>query len=54
MLQASLWVADLVLLGLAALFVFRAEAGLGFLEILLCASAIILGAWLACLALLLE
>jgi hypothetical protein len=53
-LRVSLWLADGLLLGLVALLVSQGRAPLSLLEILAGAAAILLGAWLACLALLLE
>ena len=53
-LRASLWLADMLLLGLAGRLVFQAGGTFGFLEIALCVVAVLLGAWLSCLALWLD
>ena len=53
-LRISLWLADLLLLGLAARLVFRAHGSLGTLEAVLCVVALLLGAWLSCQALWLD
>jgi hypothetical protein len=50
-LKASLVIADLLLVFLAARLVFRSGGHFGFVEVLLCAAALALGAWLTCLAL---
>lgn len=52
-IQCSLIVADLLLVGLAALIVFKRTVPLGMGEALLCFAAVSLGAWLSCLAVML-
>ncbi len=54
MIQCSLISADLLLVGLAALIVFKRTAPLGLGEALLCFAAVSLGAWLSCLAVMLD
>ena len=54
LIQCSLIAADLLLVGLAALIVFKRTAPLGFVEALLCFAAVALGAWLSCLAVMLD
>ena len=53
-LRTSLWLADALLLGLAARLVFQAGRSFGFLEAALCVVAVLLGAWLSCQALWLD
>ena len=53
-IQCSLIGADVLLSGLAALIVFKRQAPLGFGEALLCFAAVALGAWLSCLAVMLD
>ena len=50
-LRASLVIADVLLLALAAAVVTKTPGRLGLVEVLLCTVAIGLGAWLTCLAL---
>jgi len=54
LLQVSLWLADVVLIGLAARLVFQSSGSFGFLEAALCVAAVTVGAWLGCLAFWLE
>jgi hypothetical protein len=53
-LRASLIVADVLLVGLAARMVFKSGGHFGFIETALCVVALLIGAWLACLALWLD
>ena len=50
-LRVSLFAADALLLGLAARLVFKSSGPLSFLETALCVVAVMMGAWLSCLAL---
>lgn len=50
-LRISLFSADLVLLTLVARLAFMGSGYLGVLEIAICVLALVIGAWLACLAL---
>jgi hypothetical protein len=50
-LRTSLWLADVLLVALAARLVFQRGGAFGFMEALLCVVAVVLGAWLSCLAL---
>jgi hypothetical protein len=52
--QASLVLGDVVLLGLAAGLFFNTSSHLGCLGAALCVAAVLMGAWLTCLALWLE
>ncbi len=54
LIQCSLIGADLLLSGLAALIIFKRTAPLGLGEALLCCAAVALGAWLSCLAVILD
>ncbi len=54
LLRASLFLADLLLLTFAARLIFHAEGPLGLASIALGVVAVLLGAWLTCLALWLE
>jgi len=54
LLQASLLLADVLLLALAMLCIFKGRAPFGFIGIVLCVIAVALGAWLSCLAFWLE
>ena len=54
LLQASLVLADLLLLGLVARLAFKPGVPLKFVELVLGFLAILTGAWLSCLALWLE
>jgi hypothetical protein len=54
LLQFSLILADLLLSGFAGCLVLRSHGRLGFLELALCILALGAGAWLTCLALLLD
>ena len=54
LIQCSLICADVLLSGLAALIVFKRTAPLGVGEMIFCFAAIGLGAWLSCLAVLLD
>jgi len=51
LVRLSLVVADVLLVFLAARLVFKSGGHFGAVEILLCAAALGLGAWLSCLAL---
>lgn len=51
MVQASLVVTDLLLIGLVARLAFISEGRFGFVEVCLCILALAIGAWLSCLAL---
>ena len=53
LIQCSLIGADVLLIGLAGLIVFKRTAPLGAGEVLLCFAAVALGAWLSCLAVML-
>ena len=53
-IQCSLIGADLLLVGLAALIVCKRTTPLGIGEALLCFAAVSLGAWLSCLAVMLD
>jgi hypothetical protein len=50
-MRVSLVLADVVMIGLVARMAFRNTEPLGALELTLCILAMLLGAWLACLAL---
>ncbi len=50
LLQISLWVADLLLLGAATRLALNHRGAFGALDIALCVGAVLTGAWLACLA----
>ena len=50
-MRISLVLADLVMIGLVARMAFQSTEPLGWLELTLCILAMVLGAWLACLAL---
>ncbi len=50
LLQASLVLGDLLLLGLAVRLVLTAHRPLDLLSIVLCSAAVLAGAWLTCLA----
>jgi hypothetical protein len=54
LLRISLIVADVLLAGLAATLVFKSGGHFGFAEATLCVVALLLGAWLTCLALWLD
>ena len=54
LIQCSLVGADALLMGLVALNVFKRTAPLGLGEALLCFAAVALGAWLSCLAVILD
>ncbi len=54
LLRISLVVADVLLVGLAVFLVRQMPRPLGFGGIVLCAAAMVIGAWLACLALWLD
>lgn len=53
-LRYSLLLADALLVVLALTLALRSKGGIGACEMLFCACALVLGAWLACLALWLE
>jgi hypothetical protein len=50
-MRISLVLADVVMIGLVARIAFARTETLGWLELTLCIAAMVLGAWLACLAL---
>ena len=54
LIQASLIGADLLLVGLAVVIVFKRTTPLGLGEVLLCFAAVSLGSWLSCLAVMLD
>lgn len=54
LLQTSLFLADLLLLGLTMWLIFKTQGPFGFIGTALCVVAVILGAWLSCLALWLD
>jgi hypothetical protein len=54
MVQASLVVADLLLIMLVVRLDFVTQGGFGFVEVTLCVLALAIGAWLSCLALWLK
>ncbi len=54
LLRLSLCLADVLLLGLAARLAFKNGGSFGWLEIALCSIAVLIGAWLTCLALWLD
>lgn len=54
LIQVSLIVADLLLIGLVARLAFVSHGGFGFVEVSLCVVALTIGAWLSCLALWLK
>jgi hypothetical protein len=51
LLQASMVLADLVLLAFVARLIFIANGPMGFIQNALCVLALMTGAWLSCLAL---
>jgi hypothetical protein len=54
LIQVSLFIADLVVLGLVMRLAFISHGHFGFFEITLCILALAIGAWLSCLALWLK
>jgi hypothetical protein len=54
LIQVSLFIADLVVLGLVMRLAFISHGHFGFFEITLCVFALAIGAWLSCLALWLK
>ena len=51
LIQASLFIADILLIGLVARLVFVSHGHFGLVEVALCILAMAIGAWLSCLAL---
>lgn len=54
LIQVSMFVADVVVLGLVARLAFVSHGRFGFFEVTLCVLALAIGAWLSCLALWLK
>ena len=52
--QASLLIADILLIGLVARLAFVSHGHFGLVEVALCILALAIGAWLSCLALWLK
>jgi len=51
LIQASMFIADILLIGLVARLAFVSHGHFGLVEVALCILAIAIGAWLSCLAL---